>query len=82
MRMSISTTSARVAPGQLDRLQAGGRLADHLEVGGGVDQHPEAAAHQRLVVGEQHPDRHGVTALAAPRAGTAAACSGSDAVTR
>ena len=55
MRMSMSTTSGRLASGQLDRLPPVGRLADHLEVGLGLDQHPEAGPHERLVVGDQRP---------------------------
>ena len=58
IRMSISTTSGRLVPGQLDRLGAVGRLPDHLQAGIGVDQDAETRADQRLVVGHQHPD-HG-----------------------
>jgi hypothetical protein len=36
-------------PGQRDRLGAVARLADDLEVRRGVDEHPEAAAHERWV---------------------------------
>ena len=46
---------------QLDRLHPVGRLADDLHVGLRVDHQPEPAAHQRLVVGDEHPD-HGTTA--------------------
>jgi hypothetical protein len=42
--------------GQPDRLAAVGGLADHLEVGLGVQDHPEPGPHQRLVVGDQDPD--------------------------
>ena len=41
----------------LDRLQAVGGLADDVEVVLGVEDHPEARAHERLVVGDQHPHR-------------------------
>ena len=58
MRMSISTTSARVRAHQRDRLRAVGRLADHLEVVGASRSAPEAGPDQRLVVGEHHPDGH------------------------
>ncbi|KJK42959.1 hypothetical protein UK12_34750, partial [Saccharothrix sp. ST-888] len=32
------------------------RLADHLDVGLGVQQRPEPGPHQDLVVGQQYPD--------------------------
>ena len=57
MRMSISTTSGCEPLGLLDRLQAVGGLADHVEVVLGVEDHPEPGAHERLVVGDQHPHR-------------------------
>ena len=56
IRMSISTTSGRSARAMLDRLAAVGRLADDLDVGLGVEDHPEAVAHQGLVVGDQDAD--------------------------
>ena len=40
-----------------DRLGAVGGLAHDLEVGRRVDEHAEAAAHERLVVGDEHADR-------------------------
>ena len=49
-------TSGRSFPGQRDRLGAVAGLADDLEVRRGIDEHPEAAAHERLVVGHQDPD--------------------------
>ena len=52
----------------LDRLQPVGRLADHLEVVLGVEDHPEAGAHERLVVGDQHA--HGAHATAASSSAT------------
>ena len=54
MRMSISTTSGLQPAGELDRLRAVGRLADDVEVVLGVEDHLEAGAHERLVVGDQH----------------------------
>ena len=45
------------APGDRHRLLAVGGLAHHREVGLGVDDHREAAAHQLLVVGDDHPHR-------------------------
>ena len=40
----------------LQRLAPVGGLADHLEVGLRVEDHPQAAAHERLIVGDQDPD--------------------------
>ena len=70
IRMSMRTTSGRCVPGQRDRLGAVAGLADHLEVRLGVDDHPEAAAHERLVVGDQHADRHGPRSASGKRART------------
>ena len=36
-----------------------GGLRHHLQVGFGVEDHPQSAAHQRVVVGEQDPRRLG-----------------------
>ena len=41
----------------LDRLSPVRRLADDLEVGLGLEDHPEAGAHERLVVDDQHAHR-------------------------
>jgi hypothetical protein len=46
-----------VAADLLDRLGAVGHLADHGDVLLDIQQHLEAGAHQRLVVGEQDLDR-------------------------
>ena len=56
IRMSISTTSGRGRAASADRLRAVGGLADHLDVGLGVEQRAEAGPDQCLVVGEQDPD--------------------------
>ena len=58
IRTSISTTSgcSRSTSATASRAVAG--LADHLEVGLGVEDHAEAAAHERLVVGEHDADAH------------------------
>ena len=58
IRMSISTTSGRRSRASAHRLVAVGGLADHLDVGLGVEQRPEPGPHQRLVVGEHDAD-HG-----------------------
>ena len=57
MRMSITTTSGRSVPDQLDRLGAGPGLADDFEVRGVGDDHAQTGADQRLVVGEDDADR-------------------------
>ena len=59
MRMSISTTSGRSRRGDRDRLVAVVGFADHLDVVLGVEQRPEPAADQRLVVGQHHADHAG-----------------------
>ena len=53
----LRVVSARVA-GQLDRFPAGRRLADHLDVRRGLDQHAEPGAQQGLVVGEHEANGH------------------------
>ena len=62
MRMSISTTSGLQPARELDRLGAVGGLADDVEVVLGVEDHAEAGAHERLVVGDQHA-RHALDPL-------------------
>ena len=54
--MSIRTTSGLSARAAVDRLAPVRRLADDLDVGLGVEDHPEAGADERLVVGDQDPD--------------------------
>ena len=46
-----------LARDELDRLDAVGGLADDLDVVGRAQQHREAAAHERLIVGDRDPDR-------------------------
>ncbi len=41
---------------RLDRLDAVLRLRDDAQVGGGLDDHSEPGAHERLVVGDQDPE--------------------------
>ena len=53
MRMSISTTSGFSRRACVDRLRAVGGLADDVDVVLGVEDHPEAGADERLVVGDQ-----------------------------
>ena len=45
-----------LAAGELDRLGAVGRLADDLDVVLGVEQGPEPAAYEHLIVGEEDLD--------------------------
>ena len=49
------------AGGECNRLGAVARLADHLDVGLAGEQHREAAADERLVVGDHDSDRHATT---------------------
>ena len=53
-----------VGPGatrSVDGLGAILGLADHVEVGLGLEDHPKAGAHERLVVGDQDADAHAST---------------------
>ena len=54
----MSTTSGSSVVGERDRLGAVARLADHLEVGLGLEDQTEARPHELLVVGQQHADAH------------------------
>jgi hypothetical protein len=45
--------------GEADRLGPVGSLGDHFDVGLVLEDQAQAAADQRLVVGEQDPDAHG-----------------------
>jgi hypothetical protein len=49
-----------LALGQRDGLGAVAGLADDLHVLLGVEDHAEAAAHERLVVGDHHARAHGL----------------------
>ena len=64
----MRTTSGRSSAGALDRLAAVRRLADDLDVGLGLEDHAEAGADQRLVVGDQDADGHARLTPAAGRA--------------
>ena len=44
--------------GQRDRLVPGGGLPGELHVAGQAQLDPEAIAHQRLIIGNRHPDPH------------------------
>jgi hypothetical protein len=49
----------RVLPlGDSDRLLSSGRLTGERHVAGQAELDPEAIAHQRLVIGDRHPDGH------------------------
>ena len=58
--MSISTTCGFEAGGLLDRLEPVAGLGDNLDVLLAGQQHPKAGANHRLVVGDEHADRHRV----------------------
>jgi hypothetical protein len=47
-----------VAADSVDRLEPGPRFTHDLDVGLDAQDHGEAAADQRLVIDDQHPDRH------------------------
>ena len=59
MRMSISTTVGLEARRLVDRLEPVARLGHDLDVLLAGEQHAEAGAHHRLVVGDEHADAHG-----------------------
>ena len=69
MRRSISTTSGPQLGGQSDRVLPGAGLADHVEVGLGVEHGPQALPYDRVVVHHQHPDHGSVTRTVVPAAG-------------
>ena len=73
MRMSISTTSGGAAWTAVDRLAAVAGLADHLDVGLGVEDHAEAGADELLVVRDQDADHRAVSCERQPRAHRVAA---------
>ena len=58
MRMSISTTVGSEAGGLVDGLEPVARLGDDVDVGLAGEQHAEAGAHHRLVVGDEDADAH------------------------
>ena len=65
-----------VRRGRGDHLVAAAHLGHHLEVGLEVEQRGQRAAHERLVVGEQQPDRCVVTRRPAARKPPSAAPAG------
>ena len=75
IRMSIRTTSGCSSRAASTASRAVGRLADDLDVRLRLEDHPEAGAHQRLVVDDQDADGHrgrSCHAAAAPRPEAAA----------
>ena len=68
MRMSIRTTVGSNAVGLLDRLEPVARLGHDLDAVLAAEEHAESGAHHRLVVGDQHPDRHAPFSLIGRRA--------------
>ena len=63
MRMSIRTTVGSEPRRLVDRLEPVARLGHDLDVLLAGEQHPEAGAHHRLVVGDEDADRHGRSPL-------------------
>jgi hypothetical protein len=56
-----------VLGGQCDRMLLVGGLGDHLDVVFCLEQRPDAAADQRLVIGQQDPDQDGARAGSSAR---------------
>ena len=75
MRMSISTTSGFSRRGHVDRLHAVDGLADHVDVVLGVEDHPEAGADERLVVGDHDAHAHALASSGSRGAPAASAAS-------
>ena len=67
IRMSIRQTSGRMLRAKRHRLGAVGGLADHLDVGLRVEDHPQARAHELLVVGDEDAHAHADLPLAGAR---------------
>jgi hypothetical protein len=57
MRRSSSCGFGEASQG--DGFPAVAGVPDNLNIRFGVQEHPKSSAHHRLVVGEQHADRHG-----------------------
>ena len=56
MRTSIKTTSGRELTGGADRFGAVAGLTDDLDAGLRLEDHAEACAHERLIVGQEDTD--------------------------
>ncbi len=56
MLRSSTSTSASVRADHLEGVGAVGGFGHHLDAGLALEDAPDAAAHQRVIVGEQHPD--------------------------
>ena len=72
--MSISTTSGRCTCHELDRLAAVAGLADHLEIGLGVEDDAKAGADERLIVCDGDPDHPAGSGASGSRTRTANPC--------
>ena len=71
MRMSMSTTRGLSRRAAVDGGDAVLDLADDLQLGVGLEDAPQAGAHDGLVVGDEHRDAHGGPASSGSRARTA-----------
>jgi hypothetical protein len=58
MRTSISDVGL-VLKRERHRLGTVARFADHLDVVAALEDHAEPGPHEVLIVGQEHPDRHG-----------------------
>ena len=67
IRMSIRTTSGRVRLLGVDGLRAVAGLGDDADLRVGLEDHPEAGADERLVVGDQDADGHAGTPASSGR---------------
>ena len=56
--MSMTITSGDDRRCLLDRRETVRRFSDDFDIGLAVEDHAEARSHQRLVVDDQHADRH------------------------
>ena len=71
MRMSITITSGAALAACSIASRPSAASDDDLDVGLAVEDHAEARAHQRLVVDDQHADRHSPALALGSRASTA-----------
>ena len=74
MRRSSTSTSGRCVCSSRTAVAMSFRFGDHLEVWFTFQQQPQAAAHDRVVDGQDHPDGHLGGRLAGERVATGRRC--------